>query len=146
MDTRNPYKVPSGYFEELNRAILKKAEECTDVDSTLQDTIEYIPASQKYRGARLRGMVSFAASFALLVGLAWGGFHLIIGATSNQNSPEAALLAAHADIDYDLLYDISDDVLIEAISEQSLSEEELFAEAVAEYIDLHGMVDIDGLL
>jgi hypothetical protein len=73
---KNPFRVPEGYFEEVNRKIIESATASKENLTTHRSTF------------RLRPYLLTAASVALLVMLSYSALRLIIPHTSNQHRSE----------------------------------------------------------
>ncbi len=146
MDNRNPYKVPEGYFQNLQNSILTKVAKGEEYHSSSEDILEleFKARANTRTRVRIANLMGFAAGFALLVGLAMGGFNLIIDTTSQSQEDNMALFSS-LELDDELLYGIDDEHIIEVLVENNSNSDKLYAEVVAEFVDLHGMVDTDVL-
>lgn len=133
MDNRNPYKVPEGYFDELNAKILQQT---IGTNGGAKWSVEFNPKKKSEgRGESFRSFMGFAAGFAIMVGLAWGGFYLMLGGEAQSSGD---------DMVNELLYSSTSESIYEAF-EESDEDEDLFAEAVIEYVDMYGIDEIESL-
>lgn len=114
-DTRAGYKVPEGYFSELNHKIV----------ATSQQT------AQGGAWATLRSMTSFVMSFAVMVVIAITGYYF----TGHQ-----AQTQEYEDENYYMisLYDISTEDIIQAQELDSDTKNSQFADAAIDYLTTYG--------
>ncbi len=123
MERGEPYKVPEGYFEQLNARILQQTVERDGADGKVVDFSKVAPAKRTYN---YRGLASFAACFAALVAIAWGGFYLIAGDAMQHSADDLDAFYSEQ------IYGISDEVFYEEILNE---DDEYFADAALEYLD-----------
>ncbi|MFI3287754.1 MAG: hypothetical protein R3Y61_04670 [Rikenellaceae bacterium] len=146
MDTRNPYKTPEGYFESLNARILRDTIGAQpSVEVTSKEPLSYRTETRGLKFRRtVRSMTGFAAGFAVMVMLAWGGFYLM---TSSHSLNTEELYSTDAYLS-DVLYGIGSDEFIDAAygEEEELVNDEYYQEAVAEFIGLYSSMDVEALL
>ncbi len=133
MDTRNPYKTPEGYFEKLNARILSQTTELGT------DTQLFVPKSEKEKEHRytFKSMMGFAAGFAIMVSLAWGGFYLMVG----SDSPTT--IGGEGEYYAEEFYGLDDAALYDAMLGVEDYSDDLFADAAEDYLSLYSMVDLD---
>lgn len=115
-DNRAEYRVPDGYFAELNRAIIDKSEETVVSGSGAWTTI--------------RSMLSFSASFAAMVILAITGYYFTgYQAKLSQSDDESFYMIS--------LYGVTTEDIIQ--SQQDNSEQSsLFEESAIAYLTEYG--------
>ncbi len=145
MDTRNPYKTPEGYFESLNARILRDTIGAQpSVEVTNKEPLSYRSETRGLKFRRtVRSMAGFAAGFAVMVMLAWGGFYFMTSSHS-LNAEEVYSTDAYLS---DVLYGIGGDEFIDAAySDEALANDEYYQEAVAEFIGLYSSMDVETLL
>lgn len=114
-DNRAAYRVPDGYFSELNNLLRERVEQ---------------PA-QGGIWATFRSMATFAAGFVAMVVLAITGFYF----TGHQ--------AQNVEAEYDelyltSLYDITVEDIISAEETTDSTSSRLFADAAIDYLDTYG--------
>lgn len=129
-DPRGGYRVPDGYFNDLNHLIVEKAQ---------------MPAADNSWSGALRRMIGFAGGFAFMVALAVGAFYLI----SDGNPESVTQLTSQQNNLYDFtqMYNVSEDDILEYYlypTDSSELNNQQFAQAVDEYIQIYGM-EIDDL-
>lgn len=133
MDTRNPYKTPEGYFEKLNARILAQTTELSG------DSMLFAPKREKEQQKRytFRSMMGFAAGFAIMVALAWGGFYLMVG------SSDMTTVSGEGEYYAEEFYGLDDSALYDAVLGVDNYSDDLFADAAEDYLSLYSMLDID---
>lgn len=144
MDTRNPHTTPDGYFEALNARILSATvgAQNTDGANTSKETLEYTSPNKVNKFKRsVRSMMGFAAGFAVMVTLAWGGFYLMVGGEAIEDSYSTDMYVS------DLLWGIDEDDFIDAAyGEDDYTDDEEYSEAVIEFMGLYSSLDVEDLM
>lgn len=119
-DNRASYRVPEGYFAELNNTLCERAEKPV----------------QGGLWATFRSLTAFAGIFAIMVIMAITGFYFT-GHQAQQSEVEQDALY------FTELYHVTTDDIIDAEMEQITGSGVLIADAAAEYLDTYGYSLID---
>ncbi len=156
MNNKNPYSVPEGYFKGLQESILSKtvlsrensvrsvdlppmehilAEDDTASELDIRPRVD-IGASKQ---TSWRSLVGFAAGFAAMVALAWGGFYFMTGAALERE----ALMASEIDIESMTLYGVDEMQLLDILNDDEHNY--LLAEAAMDYVNYFGGASFEDL-
>ncbi len=126
-NNENPYKVPQGYFAELKGKILQKTTLSTDTEEhKKKNSVQFVVGGEERRpknSVNWRSIAGFAAGFAIFVILGVGGVSL--------------------------LEKFSGEIITGKLSAQKqleLSDANLFAEAVFEYVEQYGGMDEEDII
>lgn len=132
----NPYRVPDGYFAELRNTLRARA--------AIHPAVASVP-SQVRLWQTVRRLVGLSAAFGSLVLLATVGYYF----TGYQAQQREQLAASNQQADDLLGYSLYTEDLEELESYAATPDEDeqlLFAEAVTEYLDTYGSVDLTAII
>lgn len=124
----SPYRVPDGYFSDLNHAIRCRVMEANEAETTY--------AARGIWG-RMRGVAGAAGAFGCLVLLAMAGFYFTGYRAQVKEADEADLLLGYT------LYSEDVESLATTLQEGTEDNGALFALEVKEYLSTYGSGTLD---